>query len=132
MESYRDNEFDDDLYEVLGIAADARQEDIKQAYRRAALVHHPDKVPQADRDESHKKFVKIGKAYTILSDPESRRKYDAVRQKKEPEQDELDILFDNIFDKLDEIGERASSFRSRGREPKPPKVIDPHQRWGLD
>ena len=63
-----------DYYEILGIGRDATDEDIKKAYRKSALRHHPDKNP-GDK-ESEERFKEVNEAYEILSDPEKRRKYD--------------------------------------------------------
>ena len=63
-----------DYYEVLGVGRDAAGEDIKKAYRRLAIRHHPDKT-QGDK-ESEEKFKEVNEAYEILSDPEKRKKYD--------------------------------------------------------
>lgn len=57
-----------DHYEVLGIPRDATTAEIRKAYRKLALAHHPDKVPEAQRAESEMKFKDISRAYEILSD----------------------------------------------------------------
>lgn len=62
------------LYDILGVEKSASQDDIKKAYRRQALEHHPDR--NAGSVESHKKFVEIGQAYETLSDPDKRGQYD--------------------------------------------------------
>lgn len=65
------------LYEVLGVAPGASQTEIKKAYRKLALQHHPDKVAdEVLREESEIKFKEITAAYEILSDEDSRKKYD--------------------------------------------------------
>ncbi|WP_340066772.1 J domain-containing protein [Ascidiimonas aurantiaca] len=63
-----------DYYEVLGIAKNATQEEIKKAYRRLARKHHPDVNPN-DKD-AQKRFQQINEANEVLSDPEKRKKYD--------------------------------------------------------
>jgi DnaJ-class molecular chaperone len=63
-----------DYYEVLGVAKGASQNDIKQAYRKLARQHHPD-VNRDDPDAADK-FKEINNAYEVLSDKESREKYD--------------------------------------------------------
>ena len=63
-----------DYYEVLGVSRDASVDDIKKAYRKSALKHHPDKNP--DNKESEEKFKELSEAYAILSDPEKRNMYD--------------------------------------------------------
>lgn len=63
-----------DYYEVLGVARDASDADIKKAYRRLAMEHHPDRNP--DSSESEEKFKEASNAYKILSDPDTRMRYD--------------------------------------------------------
>lgn len=60
-------------YDVLGVAAMASAEEIKQAYRALARQHHPD-APEG----STQRFQSLGEAYSILSHPEKRRAYDAT------------------------------------------------------
>lgn len=61
-------------YEILGINSNATATDIKKAYRKLALIHHPDKN-QGDK-KSEEKFKEIVEAYEVLKDPQKRRKYD--------------------------------------------------------
>jgi molecular chaperone DnaJ len=63
-----------DYYEVLGVSRDAGAEDLKRAYRRLALQHHPDRNP--DDPDAEEKFKEASEAYAILSDPEKRGQYD--------------------------------------------------------
>ncbi len=62
-----------DYYEVLGVSRDATAEQIKKAYRRAAMKYHPDVNSEADAAE---KFKKISEAYEVLSDDNKRAVYD--------------------------------------------------------
>mmetsp|Transcript_13871 Transcript_13871/g.32372 ORF Transcript_13871/g.32372 Transcript_13871/m.32372 type:complete len:318 (+) Transcript_13871:194-1147(+) len=67
----------DDAYEVLGVAKDATESEIKKAYRKLALKHHPDKqTTDASRKEASEIFAKISNAYEILSDKQKRQEYD--------------------------------------------------------
>ena len=63
-----------DYYEVLGVNRNASPEEIKRAYRKVALQHHPDKNPGDKTAEE--KFKEASNAYDVLSDPEKRKIYD--------------------------------------------------------
>jgi molecular chaperone DnaJ len=63
-----------DYYEVLGVAKDATDKDIKKAYRKLALKYHPDKNP--DDSEAETMFKEIAEANEVLSDPDKRAQYD--------------------------------------------------------
>lgn len=65
-----------DYYQTLGIAKNASDKDIKQAYRRLARKYHPDVNPS--NKAAQEKFKEINEAYEVLSDPEKRRKYDTL------------------------------------------------------
>ena len=59
-----------DFYDILSINNNASAEDIKKAYRKASLKHHPDRGGNAEE------FKKINRAYEVLSDPMQKREYD--------------------------------------------------------
>ncbi len=63
-----------DPYDVLGVSRDSDISEIKAAYRRLAVKHHPDKNP--DDPDSQERFKEVSEAYEILSDPEKRQTYD--------------------------------------------------------
>ena len=63
-----------DYYETLGIAKNASDEEIKKAYRKLAMKHHPDRNP--DSKTSEEKFKEVKEAYEMLSDAEKRDAYD--------------------------------------------------------
>ena len=63
-----------DYYEVLGVGRDASTADIKSAYRRLAVMYHPDKNP--GNPEAEGKFKEASEAYAVLSDTEKRSRYD--------------------------------------------------------
>ena len=60
-----------DYYEVLGVAKDASADEIKKAFRRGAVQHHPDK-----EGGSEEKFKEINEAYDVLKDAQKRQRYD--------------------------------------------------------
>jgi len=66
-----------DYYSILGVNVDASVEDIKKAFRRLARQHHPDHNPENIK-EAEGKFKKINEAYEILSDEETRWRYDSL------------------------------------------------------
>lgn len=63
-----------DLYEVLGVNRDASDEEIKKAYKKLAMKHHPDRNP--DNPKAETMFKEAKEAYEILSEPEKRAAYD--------------------------------------------------------
>ena len=68
---------DKDFYATLGVSKDASEADVKKAYRKLARTHHPDQNPGDEAAE--KKFKEISEAYAVLSDPQERQEYDAIR-----------------------------------------------------
>ncbi|MDR4532031.1 DnaJ C-terminal domain-containing protein [Glutamicibacter sp. PS] len=66
-----------DFYAILGVAKDASEADIKKAYRKLARKYHPDTNPGDDVAEQ--KFKDVSEANSVLSDPEQRQQYDAIR-----------------------------------------------------
>ena len=63
-----------DYYEVLGVEKNANADEIKKAYRKAAIKYHPDKNP-GDK-EAEEKFKEAAEAYDVLSNPDKRSRYD--------------------------------------------------------
>ncbi|PKN03302.1 molecular chaperone DnaJ [Candidatus Dependentiae bacterium HGW-Dependentiae-1] len=63
-----------DFYAILGVKKDASPEEIKAAYRKLAMLHHPDRNP--GNKAAEEKFKEAAEAYTALSNPEKRKQYD--------------------------------------------------------
>jgi len=63
-----------DYYEVLGVSREAGADEVKKAYRQAALKFHPDR--NQDDPEAESKFKEAAEAYEVLSDPQKRHRYD--------------------------------------------------------
>ncbi|MGX5695812.1 DnaJ C-terminal domain-containing protein [Agromyces soli] len=69
--------FDKDFYAVLGVSKDASDAEIKKVYRKLARKYHPDQNPGDAAAEA--KFKEVSEAHSVLSDPEQRKEYDAIR-----------------------------------------------------
>ncbi len=64
-----------DYYKIIGVGRDAKQDEIKRAYRKLARKYHPDVSKEKDAEE---KFKEVGEAYEVLKDPEKRAAYDQL------------------------------------------------------
>jgi curved DNA-binding protein len=73
-----------DYYEIMGLARDATQDEIKRAYRKLARKYHPDVSKEADSEE---RFKELGEAYEVLKDPEKRAAYDELGENWKSGQD---------------------------------------------
>ncbi len=98
-----------DYYEILQVSKSATLEQIKKAYREAALRYHPDRVPEKEKKASEEKFKEISEAYAILSDPDKRAIYDqqghaGVDQKYAHEDIFRGTDFSSIFQDLGDYG----------------------------
>ncbi|KAI0128909.1 tetratricopeptide, partial [Xylariales sp. AK1849] len=71
-----------DYYKILNVAKDADDSTIKKAYRKLAIVHHPDKNP--GDDAAAERFKDIGEAYETLSDSQKRARYDSGEDLVDP------------------------------------------------
>jgi len=73
-----------DYYKVMGVARDATEAQIKQAYRRLARKYHPDVSKEKDAEA---RFKELGEAYEVLKSPEKRAAYDQLGQGPRPGED---------------------------------------------
>ncbi len=64
------------LYDTLGVERDATDQQIRDAFRKLALKHHPDRYSGGERVEAEARFQVITEAFNVLSHPDSRNKYD--------------------------------------------------------
>lgn len=82
-----------DYYKILGIAKNATDDEIKKAYRKRALMHHPDRHSNGtdeEKKDQEKKFKEVGEAYTVLSDPVKKSRYDNGQDLEEMDMPEFD------------------------------------------
>ncbi|CAI6090400.1 hypothetical protein V2G26_006069 [Clonostachys chloroleuca] len=85
-------------YDTLGVQPTATELEIKKAYRKLAIIHHPDKNP--NDPTAHEKFQSIGEAYQVLSDKDLRAAYDKYgKDHAKPQEGFADPaeFFSNIF-----------------------------------
>lgn len=73
-----------DYYEVMGVARDASQDDIKRAYRKLARKYHPDVSKEAEAEET---FKQVAEAYEVLRDPDKRKAYDELEDQRQSGED---------------------------------------------
>jgi DnaJ family protein C protein 9 len=111
-------------YEVLSLPPSASPEDIKKAYRKAALKHHPDKAAPQDKEAAHTKFQEIAFAFAILSDERRRKRYDSTGRTEESlDLDDDDFNWSDFFREqfkemvtVDKINDFASEYKGSEEE----------------
>ena len=133
-----------DYYKVMGVARDATEAQIKQAYRKLARKYHPDVSKEKDAEA---RFKEVGEAYEVLKSPEKRAAYDQLGKDYRPGQDFRpppnwdsgfefsgagpgDADYSDFFDAL--FGVQARSRRGRGGDSHPGRGEDHHAKVLLD
>lgn len=96
-----------DYYEILGVAKNSPEDEIKKAYRKLAMKYHPDRNADDDKDAAEVKFKEIKEAYECLSDPSRKEQYDrhghssahtnAQQWNQDVNADEFKEMFANMF-----------------------------------
>ena len=112
---------DTQLYDTLGVSKTASETEIKKAYRKMALKHHPDRNPN-NKEEAESKFKEISKAYEILSDKGKRENYDRFGLDFVNNSGGVNVgnpfdIFENLFGNMpgQNRGHRAQRTRKRGK-----------------
>ena len=110
-----------DYYEVLGVSKTAGDDELKKAYRRLAMKHHPDRNP--DDEESEEKFKEAKEAHDVLSDSQKRAAYDQFGHAGVENGagggaggDGLGDIFDSVFGDIFGGGGRGGERAYRGAD----------------
>lgn len=104
-----------DYYEVLGISRNAKDREIKKAFRKLAILYHPDKNQEPGAEE---KFREIAEAYEVLSDEDKKKEYDVFGHDKytqkqgggRPSNHAFHFNFDDLFAEFDNFQGFGSAF----------------------
>ena len=78
---------DTKFYDELGVSKTASPEEIKKAFKKLAIIWHPDKNPPGNKEKAELKYKQISKAYDVLVNPDKRRIYDQIGEKGLERQD---------------------------------------------
>src|SRR5271166_830699 len=108
-----------DYYEVLGVSREVDEPGLKAAYKKLALLFHPDRNP--DNQESEEKFKEAAEAYSVLSDPQKRAAYDRFGHQGlqsagggfDPSNFDLSDILGEFFGLGDMFGSTGSRRRTR-------------------
>lgn len=109
-----------DYYEILGVSRDASKDELKRAYRRLARKYHPDVNKEAGAED---RFKEINRAYEVLSEPETRTRYDRFGEAgvsgagagfEYSDMGGFADIFESIFSGFGGMGAQAGSRRRSG------------------
>jgi curved DNA-binding protein len=98
----------EDFYQILGVPRDAGQDEIQRAYRKLARTYHPDVNSDPAAEE---RFKEVSEAYDVLSDPQTRRRYDAFGRDFRQVPEDVDP---ETWRRARSAGTRAGSGRQGG------------------
>ena len=91
-----------DYYSILGVPRNASQDDIRKAYKKKSMQHHPDRP-----DGSEEQFKRINEAYSTLSDPQKRQHYDTPQPRFDSRSFNNHSGFDDLFSQMFNSQRRA-------------------------
>jgi DnaJ-class molecular chaperone len=106
-----------DYYRILDLDKGANSKEIKKAYRRLALLNHPDRNPEKDAGEE--RFKEISEAYGVLIDPKKRQEYDQLHQTetdKQRKRQEFRYSQEEIFRDIFKDHQASDIFRDLKKE----------------
>lgn len=110
-----------DLYAILGIeekSLDATEADVKSAYKKMALIYHPDKIGENITDSDKEIWLKVQNAYETLVDPVRKRRYDSAMPFNDAiPQDNDDITDANFYETFNVVFIRNSRFAKKTPTP---------------
>lgn len=108
-----------DYYQVLGVSRNVDQKEIKKAYKRLALLYHPDKNQS---EEASQKFQEISEAYEVLSDPEKKRHFDRFGAARDESRPTVFVfrnpreIFEEFFSPFSDFFERPTEIPSESAD----------------
>lgn len=109
-------------YEILEITKTATQKEIKKAYRKLALIHHPDRNPN-NKEKAEIQFKKISNAYQVLSDVDKKKQYDLYGENGLNGLDTNNFSPFNMFNMSgDSSNIFTNFFQETGQKQKPPNI----------
>ena len=112
----------DNAYEILGVARDAGVPEIRKAFKKLAIKHHPDARPADEKEAAAQLFAKINQAHEVLRDPTKRKQYDSSLDRGVTPDLQADLAHAAAFDSLTSIIGEISSLGIKEKE----------LPWGMD